>query len=175
MLLKLGLLIPQGWAGIGYVGTAIGGVLATVQFTNTVTTGSIITAAVVIVLSGLFTLRNNLRSFWHDLAVERGAQVEEQQTRIHDLEVEILKLHEATKDELAHHLDEQRILRHELKGEVAALKAALQVEQAKTDLSTLMEQLAGQHREAMTNISAGLLKQQQIIELLAGREDQNPT
>lgn len=163
----LGLFVPKGWIGFAYAGTAFGGVVATLRFSDTVTTGSVITAAVVIVLSGLFTLRNNLRSFWHDLAIERGAQVEGLEQQIRERDAEIVKLHEESKAELAKHFEEQRVVRHELKGEVAALRAQLQVEQAKTDLSALADQLGRQHSEAMANISAGLEKQQEIITLLA--------
>jgi hypothetical protein len=170
--MKLGLLLPKGWAGLGFVFTAATAVLAELRFSDTVTTGSVITAAVVIVLSGLFTLRNNLRSFWHDLAVERGAEVESLTKHLQEKDEALAKLNQEKSAELAHHLEEQRTLRQELKNEVAALRASLRVEQAKTDLSALMEQLGRQHTEAMENIALGIQKQQEVINILAHQEEE---
>jgi Flp pilus assembly pilin Flp len=49
--------------------------VSSVSFSNTIGLGSIITAAIVVVAAGVFTLRNNLKSFWKTLAEERGEQV----------------------------------------------------------------------------------------------------
>src|SRR5215471_475232 len=131
----LSFLLPKGWIGFATCGAAGGALAADLHFSDTITVGSIIVAALVIVLSGLFTLRNNLRSFWHDLAEERMAEIEALQTRLKEREEEIARDREAARGELAKHTEEQRTLRHELKNEIAALNAQLTVAHARTDLS----------------------------------------
>ena len=165
--MSIGLLLPKGWIGFLMVFAGGSALAVDLHFSDTITIGSIIVAALVIVLSGLFTLRNNLRSFWHDLAEERLAEIQSLHAHLAEREQEIERDREAARETLEKQTEEQRLIRHELKNEVAALHATLRVEQAKTDLSALMKQLGDQHIEAMTQVTLGLEKQQEIIDMLA--------
>lgn len=158
-----GMLAPKGWALVAW-GVAV--VVASVQFESTVTVGSLLVAALVVVLGGVFTLRNNLRSFWKDLAEERAEKIAALEEEAHDAHAAHLEAIQTAKSEMIEYAEEQRTIRHELKNEIVALKATLQVEQAKTDLSALMQQLSEQHTEAMNLIGQGLDKQSEIIGLL---------
>lgn len=162
-----GLLVPKGWALAGWVG---GGtyVLAGIQFSNTITVGSIVVAALVIVLSGVFTLRNNLRSFWRGLAEERGEQVTVLETTLKERDEKIRELQDQARADMEKFADEQQAVRHDLKNQLAEQRALLTVEKAKTDLSALLELLGKQHGEAMEQIATGLGKQDEIIRILAG-------
>jgi hypothetical protein len=158
-----GLLAPKGLSIFGWV-TALLGLIASVQFTNTITVGSILTAALVIVLGGLFTLRNNMRSFWKDLAEERAAKIADLEEDMRQDRATASEELLAAHDQMAKFAEEQRVIRHELKGEVAALKASLQVERAKTDLTALTQMLGEQHTEAMERVATGIEQQQEIIQ-----------
>jgi murein L,D-transpeptidase YcbB/YkuD len=144
-----GLLVPKGWAGVLAVGGVIWGVLGAIRFQDTITVGSILIAALVIVAGGVFTFRNNMRTFWRNLAEERAEQIKVLEQRGQEKDAQIIQLQEAAKAELAKTADEQRAIRHELKNQIAELRASLRVEQTKTDLTSLLEQLATQHAEAM--------------------------
>jgi len=144
----LGWLIPRSITSILAYGSSLVALLAQIQFSNTITVGSIIVAALVVIASGLFTLRNNMRSFWRNLAEERGEEIKVLEKHLRERE-----------DARAQDAEEQRAIRHELKNQIAELNANLRVEQTKTDLSALIELLAKQHTEAMTQFSTiiGLL------------------
>jgi len=169
--LTLGLLVPKGAyllaAGIGIASTF----LANVAFSNTITTGALITAALVVVLSGIFTFRNNMRTFWKNLADEREAQIEQLEAHLAEANQKLHEQELKAAADLAAFSDEQRALRHELKNELAAVNATLTVERAKTDLTALMEQLGTQHKEAMGAVAKGLDKQDQILQMLSGNND----
>lgn len=157
------LLIPKGWALAVW---GVSGILAVVQFSNTITVGSIVIAAAVVVLAGVFTLRNNVRSFWRGLAEERAEKITSLEQVVKERETQVRILQEQSRAEMASYAEEQRIVRHELKNQLAAAMATLQVEQAKTDLSALLELLAKQHSEAMAGIAEGLGKQDELIRVL---------
>lgn len=168
---SLGLLLPKGWMLVIALAGVISTFLANVEFSNTITVGSIITAALVVVLSGVFTLRNNMRSFWKNLAEERAEQIKVLEQDAADLQKKIHELELKYQRDLAKFAEEQRNIRHELKDELAALNATLAVERAKTDLSALMQQLSAQHTEAMGAVAQGLEKQDQILKILSGNND----
>lgn len=126
--------------------------VAQLEFSNTVTVGSIIVAASITVASGLFTLRNNLRSFWRGLAEERAEQIESLEHTIKERDQKIHDLQEQGRLDLLKLAEEQRVLRHELKNELAAVNAQLAAERAKTDLTALIELLGHQHTEMMEQL-----------------------
>ncbi len=150
------------------------GTLSAIKFEDTITVGSILIAALVVIAGGIFTFRNNMRTFWKSLAEERLEQIKVLEEHNHQKDIHIAELQEHSKLELAKTVEDQRTVRHELKNEIAQLTASLRVEQAKTDLSALLEQLANQHSEAMGNIVAGLQKQDEIIRLLVNGSADEP-
>ncbi len=141
-------------------------IVNSLRFTDTITVGSIIVAAMVIVAGGVVTFRNNMRTFWRNLAEEREEKIRVLEEHLHEKDMLITSIHEQSKDEMAKLVEEQRILRHELKNQIAEAAASLRVEQAKTDLSALLAQLARQHGEAMEKMAVGLENQAHILDLL---------
>lgn len=158
-------LIPKGWYGVTVVSSVFG--IATINFSDTVTLGSVLVAAMVVVAGGIATFRNNMRTFWRNLAEERQAQIAVLEKRVLDLNAQLMELQEQGKAEMAAMVDEQRSVRHELKAQLAASNQLLAIEHSKTDLTSLMEQLADQHKEAMSQAVVGLAKQDRVLELLA--------
>jgi sensor histidine kinase YesM len=147
----------------------ISGLIGTFHFADTLTIGSIVVAAAVIVAGGIFTFRNNMRTFWRNLAEERAEQIKVLEEHAHDRENQVLDLQEQYHTELANAAEQQRLLRHELKNELASVKALLAVEHAKTDLSSLLDLLARQHDEAMQKMKTGMENQTRILGLLGER------
>jgi hypothetical protein len=81
----------------------------------------------------------------------------------------MLELQEQYHTQLAEAAEQQRLLRHELKNELAAVKALLAVEHSKTDLSALLDLLSRQHDEAMQKMKTGMENQARILGLLGER------
>ncbi len=165
-----GLLIPRGWAGMLTLGGVGWGLVSTVRFSDTVTVGSIIVASMVIVAGGVITFRNNMRTFWRNLAEERAEQIKVLEEHARERELHLAHMQEQWKAELAKTVEEQREVRHELKAQLAAAVANLRVEQAKTDLSAVLEESAKHHKEAMANMEMGLERQTRMLDLLEARK-----
>jgi hypothetical protein len=147
----------------------ISGLIGTFRFADTLTIGSIVVAAAVIVAGGIFTFRNNMRTFWRNLAEERQEQIKVLEDHAHDREKQMLDLQEQYHTELASAAEQQRLLRHELKNELVSVKALLAVEHSKTDLSSLLDLLSRQHDEAMQRMETGMQNQARILGLLGER------
>jgi flagellar basal body-associated protein FliL len=167
--MEWGFLIPKGWPGLLAAFGVISGLIGTVRFSDTVTIGSIIVASLVVIAGGIFSFRNNMRTFWRNLAEERAEQIKVLEEHAHDRENQMLELQEQYHTQLAEAAEQQRLLRHELKNELASVKALLAVEHSKTDLSSLLELLARQHDEAMTRMETGMQNQARILGLLGER------
>ncbi len=165
-----GLLLPRGWTGLLTFGGVFYGLLNTIRFSDTITVGSIIVASIVIVAGGVVTFRNNMRTFWRNLAEERAEQIKVLEEHGREREIHMAQLQEQSKVELGRVLEEQREIRHELKAQLAAAVATLRAEQQKTDLSAVLEELANHHREAMANMETGLERQTRMLDLLQARE-----
>jgi uncharacterized membrane protein YccC len=163
------LLIPKGWSGLLAVSGVIYGVFGTVRFSDTVTIGSIIVASLVVIAGGVFSFRNNMRTFWRNLAEERQEQIKVLEEHAREREEHMLELQEQYHEQLATSAEQQRLLRHELKNELVAVKALLAVEHSKTDLSALLDLLARQHDEAMQRMNTGMENQTRILGLLGDR------
>jgi ABC-type multidrug transport system fused ATPase/permease subunit len=161
-----GLLIPKGWAGIVVVSGILSGVIANIKFQDTVTIGSILTAAVVVIAGGIFSFRNNMRTFWRNLAVERQEEIKVLNQKLVESEDRYRELQEQSRDEAQHIAEEQRSIRHDLKTQLAAANKLLEQEHQKTDLTSLMEQLGQQHQDAMTRMQEGLERQARMLHLL---------
>jgi len=122
------LLIPHGvhgWGGVAILGAAAG-----ISFHDTVNLGSVILALGLVIAAGVFSLRNNLKSVWKNLAEERGEQVKQLEREIHDKMVE-----------MAAFAEDQRGLRHQLKNELATQGAQLEIERAKHDMTQVFDRL----------------------------------
>jgi hypothetical protein len=126
--------LPTGILAIAGVGVSW---LASVSFSNTIGLGSIITAAVVVVAAGVFTLRNNLKSFWKELAEERGEQVKILTADLKKAADNLVAAQLRHTEEMASFAEEQREVRHQLKTEIATLEGRLKLEQSKHDLSVV--------------------------------------
>lgn len=104
--------------------SGVSGIGLVASYSSTVTLGSILTAAAVIVVGGIFTLRNNLKTFWK----ERSFELEEK--------IRVLEEHAEQKlEERAEFAEQQREERHALKTELAEVRAKLLLEEAKRDLT----------------------------------------
>jgi flagellar basal body-associated protein FliL len=145
------------------------GLLNTIRASDTITIGSIIVASLVVIAGGVFSFRNNMRTFWRNLAEERQEQIKVLEEHAHDRENQMLELQDQYHVQLAEAAEQQRLLRHELKNELAAVKALLAVEHSKTDLSSLLDLLARQHDEAMQKMRTGMENQTRILGLLGER------
>jgi sensor histidine kinase YesM len=164
-----GLLLPQGWPGL-FVLVGVGsGLVGAVRFSDTITIGSIVVASMVVVAGGIFTFRNNMRTFWRNLAEERQEQIKVLEEHAREREEHMLELQEQYHAQLAETAEQQRLLRHELKNELVSVKALLAVEHSKTDLSALLDLLARQHDEAMQRMNTGMENQTRILGLLGDR------
>lgn len=135
------LLVPKTKAAIVAWVLAVG----SVSYSDTIGLGSIIVTAVVIIAAGLFTLRNNLKTFWKNLAEERGTQVIELEKHLKD----------ATAERAAFE-GEQREIRHQLKNELAAVRAQLAVETQNRDLTKVYD--------GLDRISVALAEQTPLLE-----------
>jgi len=164
-----GLLAPKGLAGVAIVCGVISGILANVTFADTITLGSILTAAIVVIAGGIFSFRNNMRTFWRNLAVERQEEIKVLTEKLAESEDRYRDLQQQARDEAAHIAEEQRSIRHDLKAQLAAANRLLEAEHAKTDLTSLMDQLGKQHDEAMRRMEEGLAKQGEILGVLNSR------
>ena len=136
--------------GVGTLGVGSG--LAVLQFGETISVTAIIVAALVVVLGGIFTLRNNMRSFWRDLAEERKAQNEQLEEEVREKQNELLDLERRHNAEMLAFSEEQREIRHGLKTRLAEMGHQLDLERAKHDMSGVTERLG--HLETLA-ISRG--------------------
>jgi sensor histidine kinase YesM len=164
-----GALLPQGWPGLLASFGVISGLFATIRFSDTVTIGSIIVASLVVIAGGVFSFRNNMRTFWRNLAEERQEQIKVLEDHAREREEHMLELQEQYHVQLAETAEQQRLLRHDLKNELASVKALLALEHSKTDLSALLDLLARQHDEAMQRMNTGMENQTRILGLLGDR------
>lgn len=129
----------------------IGGVIVAV--------GGLVVAAIV----GYFTIRNLQRSYWRNLVDERDAEI-----------LEMKRLDEEKLQERAAFAEEQRELRHRLKGEIANLQGQLQLERAKSDLTVVFAQIASietilkAHEPVFDEINIGIRRQSELMAELVG-------
>jgi sensor histidine kinase YesM len=161
--------VPQGWPGLLALVGVTSGLIGAVRFSDTVTIGSIIVASLVVIAGGVFSFRNNMRTFWRNLAEERAEQIKVLEDHAHERENQMLELQDQYHVQLAEAAEQQRLLRHELKNELAAVKALLAVEHSKTDLTALLDLLSRQHDEAMQRMRTGMENQARILGLLGDR------
>lgn len=127
-----------GQLGLIIVGT---GIATAVDFTKTITLGSVILGAVILVGVGIVTARSKIAVIWREEAQGERAAKERLQEELAE-----------EKASRAAFEREQQEIRHELKGELAACKAQLKVMEAKTDLTTALESIRKMNEETVTTI-----------------------
>ncbi len=123
------------------------GVVFAVDFNHTITLGSILTAFIVIAIAGVFTVRSKIATIWRQ-------EAEGERAKASRLELEL-----ATEraDRLVFERAQQE-LRHDLKGEVVALKAQLKAVEAKTDLTVALEAIRVMNAELAEHVSGAIMQ-----------------
>lgn len=104
-------LIPSSLAG------AVFSLADSVNFSNTITTGAVISTLIVAAIAGFFTIRTNVATTWKNNYEAEHTRCLEREQELDELRAKLLRERE-----------EHQVLRHELKNEIAGLKL-------KTDLT----------------------------------------
>ncbi len=133
------------------LGLAIGlltsaGVVFAVDFNHTITLGSVLTAFIVIAIAGVFTVRSKIATVWRQ-------EAEGERARAHRLEETLAK----ERDDRLQLERQQQELRHDLKGEVVALKAQLKAVEAKTDLTAALEAIRQMNAALAEQLSGSIV------------------
>ena len=117
------------------------GVVVGVDFQNKITLGSVLVAAVLVILAGIFTIRSKIATIWREEAEGERAAKERLQ--------EELAQEKAARTVFER---EQQELRHALKNEIVSLKAQNKVLETRTDLSIALEAIKdiGEHGTAVS-------------------------
>lgn len=145
-----------------------------VKFGPAVSVTAIIVAAFVVVVGGLFTLRNNMKTFWRNLAEERGEQVKVLEGEVREGTAALLEMQAAHAAEMVHERDLQRELRHGLKTEMATVRAELEIERTKHDLTNIqarldaLELLAVQRGVLFDGIAKNIVVNGRTLDAIAG-------
>lgn len=136
------------YKGLGYLTGLLFSltVIATVDLSNEITLGSILIAFIIIAVSGVFTVRSKIATIWREEAEgERASK---------DRLEEILASERTERTAVER---QQQELRHDLKGEIATLKAQVKVMEAKTDLSVALEAIREMHANLADQVAATTL------------------
>jgi hypothetical protein len=104
------------------------GVLAVVDFSQTITLGSILIAFIILVVSGVFTVRSRIATIWRQEAEGERAAKERLEEELADERVSRVEFEK-----------QQQELRHDLKDQISGLKSQLKVMEARTDLTAALE------------------------------------
>lgn len=134
-------LIPKAPLAAVWIVAAVSAAGFSATYHDTITLGSILVSALVIVLGGAVTLRNNLKTFWKDLAEERAAQISVLEQHLKEKAAELVAAELRHTEQMAAFSEEQREVRHQLKNEAAELRIVLEAERAKHDLTSVVNRL----------------------------------
>lgn len=131
--------------------TGTGSIAAQASFTDTVGLGSVVVGMLVVILFGIFSLIQKRNSGWKDL-------------------------YEQEREKNSNLLDEkeaERVVRHDVKDELATTRAQLEIEKSKPDLSVILEQQRILWTDATADLTAVLQTmqetQQQMLVLLTAK------
>ncbi len=134
------------------------GVIFAIDFNNTITTGSILIAFIIAVAAGAFTVRSKIATVWRQEAEgerARAARLEETLAKERSDRLQLER--------------QQQELRHDLKGEVVALKAQLKAVEAKTDLTVALEAIREMNAHLAEQLSGSIV---QVLRELAKTSEQ---
>lgn len=144
--------------GIAKIAALVGGVfvsmLAQADFKGTITLGSVLLGLLVLAIAGMFTIRAKIADTWRSEALAERAKAARLDEELKQERLDAKEAERARQAAIAEIEREQQELRHGLKDELAACRAALEVEKAKHDLTGVMEKMQGFHNEAMTAMAA---------------------
>jgi hypothetical protein len=129
------------------------GVFTAVDFSHTITLGSVLLAFIVIAVSGVFTVRSRIANIWRQEAEGERAAKERLQE----------ELDEARASRALFERKQQE-LRHDLKDELAGLRAHIKVMEAKTDLSIALEAIQKLNERTTEAIVAAMQNTSQLSE-----------
>ena len=134
---------------------AVGGLefMAATNFSNTITTGAIISTVVVIAIAGLFTWRAQMASTWKDNYFAEKENREQ-------CEGEIRKLNET----LLKEREEQQKVRHDLKNDLA-------VALMKTDLTVHEAQESARHDEMVVVLKGINQRHDEMVNVLTTMQE----
>lgn len=121
------------------------GVFAAVDFSHTITLGSVLVAIVGVIVAVIFTARSKIASVWRQEAEGERAAKE--------------RCHEELKEERANRATfdkQQQELRHDLKDEAAGLRAQLKVMEAKTDLTAALRAIQEMNEASVRAITGAV-------------------
>ncbi len=133
------------YKGLGYLTGLLFSltVIATVDLSNEITLGSILIAFIIIAVSGVFTVRSKIATIWREEAEGERASKDRLEEILANERIERTAFER-----------QQQEIRHELKGEIAALKAQIKVMEAKTDLSVALEAIREMHSNLADQVAA---------------------
>lgn len=151
------LLLAHKLLGVLAIFIATAGVFAAVDFSHTITLGSILLAVVIIIISAVFTARSKIATVWRQ-------EAEGERARASRLEEELAdeRLNRAEFEK------QQQELRHDLKDQISGLTAQLKVMEAKTDLTAALEAIRKINEHTTVAVvealhKAGLLSEQRDL------------
>lgn len=98
-------------------GSGVFSLVAQATFQTTIGLGSILVAALVVVMAGVFNFRDRRNSGWKDLYEQEREKT----------------------SNLVDEKEQERVVRHGIKDDLAATRAQLEIEKAKPDLSIIIE------------------------------------
>lgn len=124
-----GSVLVLAYRGLGHFAVVItgAGVFTAVDFSHTITLGSVLIAFIVVAVAGVFTVRSKIANIWREEAEGERAVRQRLERELAD-----------EKKSRADFERQQQELRHDLKDEITACKAQLKVMEAKTDLSVAL-------------------------------------
>lgn len=124
----------------------VSAMFAQVDFKGTITLGSILIGIMIAGIAGFATIRSRISSIWREEANGWREKADRQEQEL-----------AAKQAEMTAFAHDQQELRHQMKGEIAALTARLKVEEAKHDLGVLLERMQDLHNAAMAAMGASTI------------------
>jgi hypothetical protein len=117
------------------------GVFAAIDFSRTITLGSVLLGIIVLVVAAMFTIRSKIATIWRE-------EAEGERARVARLEEQIAE----EKEDRANFELAQQEIRHDLKDELAACKAQLKAMEARTDLTVALREIREMNENTVTKI-----------------------
>lgn len=139
-------LLPLAYKMLGHSAglIGVGGIVAAaIDFTSTITLGSVILGAIAVLIAAIFTSRSKIANIWRQEAEGERAAKERVQEELVEERLDRVEFEK-----------QQQELRHELKNEIAGLRAQLQVMEAKTDLTKALVAIKDMNEASINTIAA---------------------